>query len=69
MRSRWPSYASLQGRLLRAPILRAFADSRAPLAVREWVRSVAGMGSFERILTSHFASPIAATPAESGAAR
>ena len=63
-KSRWPGYAAVQGRLLRAPILRAFADARAPQAVREWVKAVAGMGPFERILTAHFASPIAATPAD-----
>jgi hypothetical protein len=32
--SRWPAYAAVQGKLLRAPILRAFADARAPDAVR-----------------------------------
>ena len=61
---RWPGYAAVQGKLLRAPILRAFADARAPAAVRAWVREVATMGPFERILTAHFASPIAATPAD-----
>ena len=58
----------MQGRLLRAPILRAFADARAPEAVRAWVASVAEMGDFDRILTSHFASPIAATPSDYAAA-
>lgn len=62
--SRWPAYAAVQGKLLRAPILRAFADARAPDAVRAWVRDVAAMGSFDRILTAHFASPIAATPSD-----
>lgn len=61
---KWPGYEAVQGRLLRAPILRAFADARAPDATREWVRSVASMGEFDRILTSHFASPISATPAD-----
>ena len=60
---RWPGYAAVQGKLLRAPILRAFADARAPEAVRAWVRDVAAMGPFDRILAAHFASPIAATPA------
>ena len=62
--ARWPGYLAVCGRLIRAPILRAFADSRAPDAIRAWVRSVGEMGSFDRILTAHFASPIAATPAD-----
>ena len=35
-----------------------------PDQVRAWVRDVAAMGSFDRILTAHFASPIAATPSD-----
>lgn len=66
--ARWPAYGAVRERLLRAPILRAFADARAPDAIREWVKSVASMGSFDRILTSHFASPIAATPTDFEAA-
>ena len=31
--TRWPGYSAVQGKLLRAPILRAFADARAPDAV------------------------------------
>ena len=62
--SGWPGYDAVQGRLLRAPILRAFADARAPAAVREWVGSIATMSPFDRILTCHFASPIRATPKE-----
>ena len=31
---------------------------------RAWVRDVAAMGSFDRILTAHFASPIAASPSD-----
>ena len=54
----------LLGRVLRAPILRAFADARAPDEVRSWVRSIASMGKFDRILTAHFASPIRAAPAD-----
>lgn len=61
---RWPGYASVRGRLLRAPILRAFADARAPDAVREWVDDVSAMGEFDRVVTAHFASPIAATPSD-----
>lgn len=66
--SGWPGYDAVQGRLLRAPILRAFADARAPKEVREWVGSIATMAPFDRIVTSHFASPIKATPAEYAAA-
>ena len=32
-RRRWPGYGSVQGRLLRAPILRAFADARTLLGL------------------------------------
>lgn len=59
---RWPGYEAVRGRLLRAPILRAFADARAPREVEDWVQSVADMGAFDRILTAHFASPVAASP-------
>ena len=61
--ARWPGYGAVQGRLLRAPILRAFADARAPAEVRSWVASIAEW-PFDRVLTAHFASPIKATPAE-----
>mmetsp|Transcript_51618 Transcript_51618/g.85607 ORF Transcript_51618/g.85607 Transcript_51618/m.85607 type:complete len:438 (+) Transcript_51618:3-1316(+) len=64
----WPAFAAVRGRLVRAPILRAFADSRAPAAVSEWVEDVAAMGPFDRILTAHFASPIAATSSDLQAA-
>lgn len=58
----WPGFGSTRGRLIRAPILRAFADSRAPNEVRAWTRSITEMGRFDRVLTAHFASPIAAGP-------
>ena len=58
----YPGYEALRGRLVRAPILRAFADARAPEAVREWVTTISSTFKFDRILTSHFASPIAAMP-------
>lgn len=54
----WPGYGAIRGRLIRAPILRAFSDARAPDAVREWVNSIPSMGKFDRILTAHFASPV-----------
>ena len=60
---RWPGYDALVGRLVRAPILRAFGDARAPDETRRWVGAI-GRWPFRRIVTSHFASPVAATPAE-----
>jgi len=60
----WPGYESIKGRLLRAPILRAFGDARAPDATRSWVESIQTMGYFDRILTCHFASPVKSTPDE-----
>ena len=60
----WPGYASIRGRLIRAPILRAFVDARAPAAVGAWLKEVAAMGDYDRVLSAHFASPVAATPAE-----
>jgi hypothetical protein len=53
----------IKGRLVRAPILRAFADARSPKAVKEWVTKISRF-QFDRILTSHLASPIAATPTD-----
>jgi Domain of unknown function (DUF4336) len=58
----YPGFQAIQNRLVRAPILRAFADARAPQAVREWVNEIATRFNFDRIITSHFALPIAATP-------
>jgi len=58
----YPGYIAIKNRLIRAPILRAFADARAPDAVREWVTKISRQSIFDRIVTSHFASPIAATP-------
>jgi hypothetical protein len=45
------------------PILRALVDSRAPEAVREWIEEQTTQWEFDRILASHFASPIEAGPA------
>jgi hypothetical protein len=58
---KYPGYEALRERLVRAPILRAFADARAPQEVRAWVQQVSSF-ELDRILTSHFASPIMATP-------
>ena len=60
----FPGYDALEGRVVRAPILRAFADARAPDAVRDWVSSIVQTGGFDRILTAHFASPIEVGPRE-----
>eukprot|EP00797_Seminavis_robusta_P023151 Sro377_g129950.1 n/a (338) ;mRNA; r:11311-12416 len=58
----YPGFGAIENRLVRAPILRAFADARAPNAVKDWVAKIATQFDFDRIITSHFASPIAATP-------
>lgn len=63
----YPAFSAIQDRLVRAPILRAFADARAPEAVEEWTQKIAAW-DFDRIITSHFSSPIAATPADFSAA-
>mmetsp|Transcript_50299 Transcript_50299/g.75136 ORF Transcript_50299/g.75136 Transcript_50299/m.75136 type:complete len:460 (-) Transcript_50299:140-1519(-) len=57
----YPGFEALKNRLVRAPILRAFTDARAPKESREWIGKVASW-DFDRVVTSHFASPIAATP-------
>ena len=63
----YPGFAALQGRLVRAPILWAFADARAPEPVRQWIAQIATW-NFNRIVSSHFASPIQATPVDVQAA-
>jgi hypothetical protein len=50
------------------PILRALVDTRAPDTVREWIQEQTTQWNFDRILTSHFASPIQAGPANVRAA-
>lgn len=57
----YPGYSALQEKLVRAPILRVFADARAPIEVDTWISKISKF-DFDRIITSHFASPIAATP-------
>lgn len=59
----YPGYDALKNRLVRAPILRALVDARAPDAVRNWIQEQTTNWEFDRIITSHFASPIQATPA------
>ena len=63
----YPGFAALQGRLIRAPILRAFADARAPEPVRKWIAEIATW-KFDRVVSSHFASPVQATPSDVQAA-
>lgn len=58
----YPGYEALTNRLVRAPILRAFADARAPDAIREWVNEISSLQKFDRIIAAHFASPINAGP-------
>ena len=57
----YPGFDALKDRLVRAPILRAFSDARAPQAALEWIDTITKW-KFDRIVTSHFASPITATP-------
>mmetsp|Transcript_32413 Transcript_32413/g.64234 ORF Transcript_32413/g.64234 Transcript_32413/m.64234 type:complete len:226 (+) Transcript_32413:360-1037(+) len=59
---RYPGYEALRGKLVRAPILRLL-DARAPEATREWVDGIASM-DFDRIVSSHFAGPVDATPVD-----
>jgi hypothetical protein len=58
---KYPGYEAIKDRLVRAPILRALNDARAPSETSEWVSRVASW-EFDRILTCHFASPIMAQP-------
>jgi hypothetical protein len=64
----YPGFEAIKNRLVRAPILRALVDARAPDAVREWILQQTTQWEFDRIITSHFASPIQATPADVRAA-
>jgi len=70
----YPGYEAIVDRLVRAPILRALGDARAPDAIRDWVleqtttTTDASSGikkwDYDRIISCHFASPIEATPAD-----
>ena len=59
-----PGFDALQGRLLRAPILRALDDARAPDETRRWVERWTDdkRWKYDRIVTSHFASPVDLSP-------
>lgn len=70
----YPGYEALVDRLVRAPILRAVVDARAPGAVRDWILEQTTTISvtsndrrkwdYDRVITGHFASPIEATPSD-----
>ena len=60
---RWPGYDAITDKVVRAPILAAFADIRAPSETIAWIDDVCKW-PFERVVTSHFASPFAASPSE-----
>jgi hypothetical protein len=71
----YPGYEALVDRLVRAPILRAVVDARAPGAVKDWILEQTTTTvdpttndrkkwDYDRIITGHFASPIEATPAD-----
>lgn len=64
---RWPGYESITNRVVRAPILAAFADIRAPAETKAWIQDVTAW-PFERVVAAHFASPFRCTPAEVRAA-
>ena len=58
----YPGYEAIRDRLVRAPILRGFNDARAPEEVGSWIDTIVRRWEFDRIVTSHFASPIVANP-------
>lgn len=73
LQSIYPGYDACVDRLDRAPALRALIDSRAPIAMRDWIleqttTTVTANGSkkwyYNRVITSHNASPVEATPAD-----
>ena len=60
--SAWPGYDRITDRVVRAPILAAFADIRAPDETAAWVDDFTKSWAFDRVVTAHFASPFAASP-------
>lgn len=62
----YPGYEAIKNRLIRAPILRGFNDARAPQQVKEWIQRVTATKgwAYDRVISSHFASPIVASPQE-----
>jgi hypothetical protein len=61
----YPGFDAIRNRLIRAPILRGFTDARAPAETRAWIATITDSKkwNYDRIITCHFASPVAATPA------
>jgi len=62
--SGYPGFDAIADRLVRAPILRGFNDARGRDETVEWVNFIAARWKFDRIVTSHFASPVVATPGD-----
>jgi hypothetical protein len=58
----YPGFEAIRNRLIRAPILRGFNDARAPEETRAWIETITKEWKYDRIITCHFASPVAATP-------
>lgn len=58
----FPGFDRIANRLVRAPILRGFNDARGAPETRQWIAAIAADWKFDRIVTSHFASPITAGP-------
>lgn len=59
---RYPGFDAIANRLLRAPILRGFNDARGRDEAVEWIDGIVNKWQFDRIVLSHFVSPVAATP-------
>jgi hypothetical protein len=59
--SGYPGFDAIADRLIRAPILRGFNDARGRDETVQWIDKIA-QWDFNSIVTSHFVSPISATP-------
>jgi hypothetical protein len=59
--SGYPGFDAIADRLVRAPILRGFNDARGRDETVQWIDQIA-QWDFNRIVTSHFVSPISASP-------
>lgn len=58
----YPGFDSICDQLIRAPILRGFNDARGAIITKQWITKIcSSYPSFDRIITSHFISPIAAS--------
>lgn len=60
---RYPGFDAISDRLVRAPILRGFNDARGRDATVRWIDKICTW-NFDKIVSSHFVSPIAATPTD-----